>query len=507
MPSTLQSIDPRTGERGASFDAVDVAAVAPAAEAAAVAARQPALADDARRADGLRRIADRLEARADEIVAVGGGETGLPEGRLRGELVRTTVQLRAFADFVVSGEHLGAIIDLPDPDAKPAPRPDLRRVLVPVGPVAVFGASNFPLAFSTVGGDTAAALAAGCPVVVKGHPSHPATGTLVASIAAAALAAAGLPDGTFAHLLSGENEVGGALVDHPAIEAVAFTGSFRGGSALVERAARRARPVPVYAEMGSLNPMVVTQGALRHGGHDIVSALAGSIATFAGQMCTKPGLVFVPSGAAGDAFARELADELAGREAEAMLSESIHAGFTAGLDRLGDVERLTPVLDADGDGFHHAPAAFRVRAGELAASPGVAEEIFGPAGVVVVYDSLDEIPALLEALGGQLTVTIHAADDEASALEPVVAAATRLAGRVLFGGVPTGVAVTWAMTHGGPWPATSAAGTTSVGLTAIERFQRPVTYQSAPQSLLPPALRDGNPLGIPRRVNGTLTRS
>lgn len=506
MAPTLQAVDPRTGSRGTSYDAVSIADVAPAAEAAAVAARHPALADDARRVEGLRAIAFGLEARADEVVAVCGAETGLPEGRLRTELERTAVQLRAFADHVASGEHLGAIIDLPDAGARPAPRPDLRRMLVPLGPVAVFGASNFPLAFSTVGGDTAAALAAGCPVVVKGHPSHPGTGMLVARIALEALASSGLPEGTFAHLLSGENAVGEALVDHPAIEAVAFTGSFRGGSALVARAARRDKPIPVFAEMGSINPVVVTETALRDRADEIVGPLAGSIATFAGQMCTKPGLVFAPSGEAGDAFARALADDLAGRDAEAMLNESIHAGFAAGLEQLGDVERLTPDGgDGAGEGFRQAPVAFRVPASDLFASPGVAEELFGPAGVVVTYDDLAEVGPLLERLGGQLTVTIHAGDDEAEAVAPVVAAATRMAGRVLFGGVPTGVAVTWAMTHGGPWPATSAAGTTSVGITAIERFQRPVTYQSAPEALLPPALRDDNPLGIPRRVNGTLS--
>ena len=505
MASTLQAVDPRTGERGHSYDAAGVADVGPAAEAAALAARHPALADDARRAEGLRAVATALEARGDDIVGLCQRETGLPEGRLRGELVRTCVQLRAFADFVASGEHLGAIIDLPDPDAKPAPRPDLRRVLLPIGPVAVFGASNFPLAFSTMGGDTAAALAAGCPVVVKGHPSHPGTGSLVAEIAIEALSGAGLPDGTFAHLLSGENAVGEALVDHPAIEAVAFTGSFRGGSALVARAARREKPIPVYAEMGSLNPFVVTEAALRERSSEIAGALAGAIATFAGQMCTKPGLVFVPAGEAGEAFARELADGLAAREPEAMLSESIHAGFTAGIAELRGVERLTPDADGPVEGFRHAPVAFRVPARELDSSSALAEEHFGPAGVVAVYDDLAEVPARLDALGGQLTVTIHAADGDAEAIAPVVDAATRLAGRVLFGGVPTGVAVTWAMTHGGPWPATSAAGTTSVGLTAIERFQRPVTYQSAPQALLPPALRDDNPLGIPRHVNGVVS--
>lgn len=523
MATTLQAVDPRTGERGSSYEAVGVEAVGPAVEAAARAAVDPALADDARRAAGLHAVADALEAREDDIVAVCGVETGLPEGRLRTELERTAVQLRAFAEFVSDGEHLGAIIDLPDPDARPAPRPDLRRMLVPVGPVAVFGASNFPLAFSTMGGDTASALAAGCPVVVKGHPSHPGTGSLVAEIALAALAGAGLPDGTFAHLLSGDNAVGEALVDHPAIAAVGFTGSFRGGSALFARAARRPKPIPVYAEMGSLNPFVVTEGALRERAAEIVGALAGSIATFAGQMCTKPGLVLVPAGEAGEAFAQALGEDLAAREPEAMLSESIHAGFAAGIAELEEVERLTPDTDppsraaehgsSSGDvsaepcGFRHAPVAFRVSARDLTAQPGLAEEHFGPAAVVAVYDDLSEVPPLLESLGGQLTVTIHAAEGEAAALEPLVATATRTAGRVLFGGVPTGVAVTWAMTHGGPWPATSAAGTTSVGLTAIERFQRPVTYQSAPQSLLPPALRDGNPLGIPRRVNGVITTS
>jgi NADP-dependent aldehyde dehydrogenase len=501
MATMIKAVDPRTGEEGAVYEEATTEAVDAAAHAAAAAAHDPALADRDARAAALRGAAARLRGREDDLVALVGAETGLPPGRVRGELARTCGQLEAFAEVVEEGEYVEAILDAPDPDATP-PRPDIRRMLVAVGPVAVFGASNFPLAFSTAGGDTASALAAGCPVVVKGHPAHPGTGTLVAGELSAAIADAGLPAATFAHLLGASHAVGEALVDHPAIRAVAFTGSLRGGRALMDRAAARAHPIPVYAEMGSLNPVVLTTGALAARTDAIVAALARSVSDFGGQLCTKPGLVLVPDDAAGRAFADALVAALEQREPEVLLTAGIRAGLRSGLEALEGapgVERLTGG-DDDGDaGFRARPAAFRAPAAELGRVAALAEEHFGPAVVLLTYASPAEAAAALERAGGQLTATIHAEPGEHAGLAPLVATATRVAGRVVFDGVPTGVAVTYGMQHGGPYPASSAEGTTSVGMTALRRFLRPVAYQDAPQELLPEELRDGNPLGIRRR--------
>jgi acyl-CoA reductase-like NAD-dependent aldehyde dehydrogenase len=508
METTIKAVDPRTGEEGAVFPEATPADVDAAVRAAAAAAHDPALADRGRRAAALRGAADRLRAREDELVELVGAETGLPEARVRGELARTCGQLAAFAALVEKGEYVEAILDAPDPDAQPVPRPDIRRMLVPIGPVAVFGASNFPLAFSTAGGDTAAALAAGCPVVVKGHPSHPGTGTLVAGELAAAVTDAGLPAGTFAHVLGAANAIGEALVDHPALRAVAFTGSLRGGRALMDRAAARPAPIPVYAEMGSLNPVVLTSGAVAARGEAIAAALTRSVSDFGGQLCTKPGLVLVPDDDAGAAFTTTLVGELDARAPEVLLNAGIAAGLRTGLGALDGapgVERLTSDEPAaDGGGFRVRPSAYRAPAAALGDVAALAEEHFGPAVVVLTYTSLDEAADALERAGGQLTATVHAEPAEHAELHPLVAAAARVAGRVVFDGVPTGVAVTYGMQHGGPYPASSAEGTTSVGMTALRRFLRPVAYQDAPQELLPEALRDGNPLGIPRRQDGDI---
>lgn len=498
MELTIKPVDPRTGQSGAGFVEVGAERVAAAVQAAELAGLDDRLADPVRRVVLLRTTATRLRARADELVAICSTETGLPEvPRLRGELERTCRQLEAFADVVEEGSFVGAVIDPRDPDAQPIPRPDLRRMLVPVGPVAVFGASNFPLAFSTAGGDVASALAAGCPVIVKGHPGHPGTGALVAEEVHAAVDAAGLPEGTFTHLPTAGKELGELLVDQPGLRAVAFTGSAAAGRALMDRAAARPAPIPVYAEMGSLNPLVITERALAARGEEIAAGLVASVATVGGQLCTKPGLAFVPAGAAGDALARSVAEAFDAREPEVLLGEGVLARFVAGLDGLG-AEVLTAPREPAGPGFRHAPVLLQAQVGELAG--GLLEEHFGPAVVLVRYAALDELPAALTALGGQLTLTLHGEPDE---LAPLLAIGRGLAGRVLFGGFPTGVAVTWAMTHGGPWPA-SSSGHTSVGMTAIERFLRPVTLQDAPAELLPPALQDGNPLGIWRRVDGVL---
>jgi NADP-dependent aldehyde dehydrogenase len=510
MSASIKAIDPRTGEAGPEYGEATAADVDAAVGAAGSAARSAALANPRARAAMLRGAAARLRAREDELVALCETETGLPPARLHGELGRTTGQLEAFADVIEAGQHLDAILDSADASAVP-PRPDLRRVVIPIGPVAVFGASNFPLAFSTAGGDTASALAAGCPVVVKGHPAHPGTGALVAEELSAAVAEAGLPAGTFAHLPSGGFAVGEALVDHPAIRAVAFTGSGRGGRAIMDRAAARPDPIPVFAEMGSLNPVVVTEAALVARSEAIVAALTGAIGNFGGQLCTKPGLVLVPEGAAGEAFAAALAEALGAREPAVLLSEAIRDGLRRGLralEKAPSVERLT-ALEGDGDGaagFRARPAVFRAAAGDLGRVAALAEEHFGPAVVVLTYGSIADAAAALERGGGQLTASVHAEASDHGELMPLVESAARVAGRIVFDGVPTGVAVSWAMHHGGPYPASSDGAHTSVGMTALRRFLRPVTYQDAPAALLPPALADGNPLGIWRRVDGELRR-
>jgi acyl-CoA reductase-like NAD-dependent aldehyde dehydrogenase len=509
--STLQAVDPRTGETITTYEAATVADVDSAVARALHAHHTGELHDDARRIAALKAIAAALRTRDEEIIATAAAETGLPEPRLRGELERTAVQLELLADYIGSGEHYDAIIDLADPAARPIPRPDLRRVRIPIGPVAVFGASNFPLAFSTAGGDTASVLAAGCPVIVKGHPSHPGTGILVAQAISEGITEAGLPAGTFEHLLAADFAVAEALVDHPGIEAVAFTGSFRGGVALLERANRRPRPIPVYAEMGSLNPVVITARALAERGEEIAEMLAGAVGNFGGQLCTKPGVVLAPT---GGEFAAKLAHALVSVGRQVLLNAGIHAGYEAGLSELETatgIERVTAAQPADEHGasehgFAATPAVFRADVGALLDAPALREEHFGPAAVVVEYGDDAQLLEGLRALEGQLSATVFAEPGEHAGLSELLAACLARAGRVVFDGVPTGVSVTTAMHHGGPWPASSAPAHTSVGATAVERFLRPVVFQSAPDEVLPPALRDANPLGIVRRVNGVRTR-
>ena len=505
MALMFNSVDPRTGEPGPSYEEATPEDVRAAAAAAAAVHRSGALRDRAARTDLLRGAASRLRAAGDEIVAVCEMETGLPEGRLRGELERTAGQLEAFAALVEAGHDAEAIIDRPDPDAVPIPRPDVRRMLLPLGPVAVFGASNFPLAFSTAGGDTASALAAGCPVIVKGHPSHPGTGELVARELHAAVAGAGLPAGTFAHLPAAGVEVGEALVDAPEIAAVGFTGSYRGGKAIFDRAARRPVPIPVYAEMGSINPIVVTEAALHARAEAIAQGLAASVSGFGGQLCTKPGVVFVPAGPEGDAFAADLAARLDAVEPSVLLNERLRDALADAVGRLAghpDVRALGAAPPAAGPGFRHQAAAFEAPA--AAVGDELLEEHFGPVVLLLRHGSPDELLTALERIDGQLTGSVHAepGDDVAA----VVAALSERTGRVVFDGFPTGVAVTHGMHHGGPFPSTTSALHTSVGMTAARRFARPLAFQDAPATALPPELRDENPLGIWRRVDGEPTR-
>ncbi|MBB4935250.1 NADP-dependent aldehyde dehydrogenase [Lipingzhangella halophila] len=454
------------------------------------------------RATMLRAAADALDAAADELVPVAQRESRLPEPRLRGELARTTFQLRLFAGTLEDGGYLEATIDTADPDWPMGARPDVRRILQPLGPVGVFGASNFPFAFSVAGGDSASALAAGCPVVVKGHPGHPELSVRTGEVVSRALRAAGAPEGTFAVVLG--DETGRRLVLHPQVRAVGFTGSIAGGRALHDLAMGRPDPIPFYGELGSINPVFVTRGAVDARGEEILSGYAGSFTLGVGQFCTKPGVLLLPEGTSLDA----LVEAVRQRPAAAMLNERVESGFSSGVDSLvshPEVEVLVRgEASANGDGEQAwTPTLVRTSARALLENTSeLLEERFGPASVVVTYSTEEERDQVAAALPGQLTATVHAENDEP--VGPLVTQLAERAGRVLWNGWPTGVSVTHAMHHGGPYPASTSVLHTSVGTTAIRRFLRPVSYQDIPQHLLPDALRDDNPLGIPRRVNGEL---
>jgi NADP-dependent aldehyde dehydrogenase len=506
---TYTAVDPRTGAAGAvafhEATAADVHDAASAAAAAFVATRGW---PQARTVELLQGVADRLEDGAPAIVATAAQETALDTGRLTGELARTVAQLRMFADLVASGDHLEAVLDPPDATRIP-PRTDLRRMLVALGPVAVFGASNFPLAFGVAGGDTAAALAAGCPVVVKAHPAHPGTSELCGRAIADAVAAAGFPAGWFSLVHGTGAEVGGLLAREPAITAVGFTGSLRAGRALHDLAAARPRPIPVYAEMGSVNPLLVTPAALAERGEAIADGLAASLQMGVGQFCTSPGLLLVPAGDDGDAFVGRLAQALRDSAAGCLLTIGIRDALVGQLARTRSLPGVEVIVDGgepgDGPGAFLAATLLSAPAPVVAAAPDLVEEHFGPASLVVRYGDDDERDAVLDAIDGALTFTIHAAAQESADLAPLQCRMAERAGRILWNGYPTGVAVTAAMQHGGPYPATTSSLHTSVGTAAIRRFQRPVAFQDAPHEALPPALRDGNPLGIRRLEDGVWT--
>jgi NADP-dependent aldehyde dehydrogenase len=492
----VSSVDARTGE---SVGVVAVESTAEDVAAVCTAAAEAAPAFEAMRRDGraavLRAIADALDDDRAAIVELADRETGLGPQRLNGELGRTSYQLRLFADVLDEGSYLEATIDHAGPTPM-GPRPDLRRMLVPIGPVAVFGASNFPLAFSVAGGDTASALAAGCPVVVKAHPSHPATSVRVFEAMRAAATGAGAPDDVVA-LVHGV-AAGRALVTHPAIRAVGFTGSLAGGRALFDLAVSRPDPIPFYGELSSVNPLVVTPSAAAERAEQIGRGLVDSATLGAGQFCTKPGLAFVPVGADGDRLREAAAEQLTGKPAGVALNRGISDAYTTGVQRLGATAALVAEA-ADGGG----PSGLRGALFETALDDvsAVADECFGPTTVLVRYADESALLDTLRKLPGELTATIHASSDDplAARLDEVLRASV---GRVIWNGYPTGVAVSWAMQHGGPWPATTS-GHTSVGATAIRRFLRPISWQDAPQHVLPPELRDG-PVDIPRRVDGRL---
>jgi 2,5-dioxopentanoate dehydrogenase len=458
------------------------------------------------RADFLEAVAAEIEADKDAIIAAAVDESGLPEGRVTGELARTTGQLRLFAGVVRQGDHLGVRLDPALPDRVPLPRPDLRQRMVPLGPVAVFGASNFPLAFSTAGGDTASALAAGCPVVVKGHPAHPVTGTLVGAAVSRAVDKSGLPAGVFSFVLGEGIELGQALVRDPRIAAVGFTGSRDGGLALVRAATERPVPIPVYAEMSSINPVVVLPGALVGGDVDaLATAYVESLTLGAGQFCTNPGLLFLPAGEDGDAFLRAAGAAVTQATGAPMLTPGIASAYAEGTARLRGTDGVRVVATGRQGEGEHSPAPMLAEAPAMLLEH-VSDEVFGASGVVVRFDDVDDLLPHLEGLEGQLTATIHASEQDTEAAARLLPVLELKAGRILFNGWPTGVEVGHAMVHGGPFPATSDSRSTSVGSLAIERFQRPVCYQDVPAALLSPAVRDDNPWSLTRRVDGELEK-
>ncbi|MDQ1899570.1 aldehyde dehydrogenase (NADP(+)) [Paracoccus sp. WLY502] len=441
------------------------------------------------RAAFLDAIADEIEARAEAITEIGTQETGLPEARLNGERGRTTGQLRLFAEHIRKGDFLDRRHDPAMPDRQPAPRPDIRMVQRPIGPVAVFGASNFPLAFSTAGGDTAAALAAGCPVVVKGHSAHPGTGEIVAEAVHAAIKTCNLHPGVYSLIQGGRREVGTALVQHPLIKAVGFTGSLAGGRALFDLCAARPEPIPFFGELGSVNPMFLLPHATHARAEDLGKGWAASLTMGAGQFCTNPGIAVVTEGADADRF---VAAAKAGLEAvgpQTMLTDGIARAYREGKERFETRNSVTPVVSTDSHDRQASPNLYETTAEAYLQDHALGEEVFGPLGLVVHVRDTDEMVRLARGFEGQLTATIHMdpADlADAQALRPVL---ERKAGRVLVNGFPTGVEVVDSMVHGGPYPASTNFGATSVGTLSIRRFLRPVAFQNFPQELLPEDLQ------------------
>jgi NADP-dependent aldehyde dehydrogenase len=497
VSTEIASIDPRTGAV-VEVLAPPAASVAEICEAAQAAVGPLEALGRTGRAALLDALAAALDDARSRIVAVADRETGLGETRLNGELTRTCYQLRLFASVLADGGYLEATVDHAG-DTAMGPRPDLRRMLVPIGPVAVFGASNFPLAFSVPGGDTASAIAAGCPVVLKAHPSHPATSQLCFDILSTAAGKAGAPEGTFG-IVYGQ-QAGADLVAHPAIRAVGFTGSQGGARALLEIIERRPDPIPFFGELSSLNPIVVTPAAAADRAARIGADFAVSFTLGAGQFCTKPGLAFVPAGPDGDALVAAAQSAVAEAEPMVMLNEGIAASYTRGTAALGRVLATSSTgSGAAAGGFRGTPTLLTATAADLPRE--ATEECFGPVAVIARYTDETELFTALGKLPNSLTATVQRGPGETELPAELSRRLRPIAGRIVFDGYPTGVAVSWAQHHGGPWPATNTQHT-SVGATAIRRFLRPVTWQGAPAELLPAELRDDY-TGIPRRVDGRL---
>ena len=503
---TFRGVNPRTCEAMApAYAQATTGEINRAAEAAAEAASELSNASAEEIAGFLESIAEQLERVKDELVARAAAESGLPTQRLNGEHGRTTGQIRMFAQLAREGSWVDARIDTALPERQPLPRPDLRRMLFPIGPVAVFGASNFPLAFSVAGGDTASALAAKNPVIVKAHPAHPGASEIAASAIVKAARATGMPAGIFSMVQGVSPEVSLALVHHPAVKAVGFTGSQRAGRSLFEAAARRDEPIPVYAEMGSVNPVFLLPGALAEREAAIARGLRDSVTLGVGQFCTCPGLAIGVEGAQLSGLANSLAELFREAPAGTMLHKGILSAYEEGLKRARAVPGTSIVESGAAAAMERTEsraALLQVSGDTFLKNGELAEEIFGPSTVLVRCSSPEQMAEVARSLPGTLTATVHGTEADLENHRELVAVLANRAGRLIFNGYPTGVEVSPAMHHGGPWPATTDAKYTSVGTAAILRFARPVCFQNFPQTALPPELRDGNPRKIWRMMNG-----
>lgn len=501
-PATGKHIEPDMTM--ASSAQVDAALTA--AEAAAPIFRNSSLAT---RAKFLRTCADEIQALGDELYERITAETGYPAARGQAETGRTCGQLRLFADTIEKGEFLDPRIDTAMPDRQPLPRPDLRHLNQAIGPVVVFGASNFPMAFSVAGGDTAAAFAAGCPVLVKGHSSHPGTSELVAQAVARAVEKCGLPKGVFSLLMGSGSQVGAALVKAPAVKAVGFTGSYAGGMALVEISNSRPEPIPVFAEMGSINPVILLPKALEQKAQAVAEGFVGSLTLGTGQFCVNPGLVIAIDDDGLKKFLDAASAVVADTQAGVMLNERICTAYSDGLKEYSS-QKGVEIISVGGkaedkEGFCGQATLMTATAEVFLQNPKIHEEVFGPASLIVKCKNKDDIIKVVSALKGQLTGTVHCADGELSNYKDLTDLLSLKVGRIVINGFPTGVEVCHAMVHGGPFPASTDSRFTSVGSTAINRFVRPVCYQNFPEELLPEALRNSNPLGLNRLINGERT--
>ena len=508
--TTFQGMNPAAPEPLApSFHDATAEEIDEAVEAAEETFRIYHEKSSSQRAAFLESIATAILDCGDDLIERCIEETAIPESRLHNERNRTVNQLRLLADVVRRGWWVEARIDTAIPDRKPLPKPDVRQMSVPLGPVAVFGASNFPLAFSVAGGDTASALAAGCPVVVKAHPAHPGTSEFVGRAIVSAAKETGMPDGVFSLLQGRSSAVGMGLVTHPLIRAVAFTGSYRGGKALFDAAMQREEPIPVYAEMGSVNPIFILPGALKERSEEIAEGLFNSVTLGVGQFCTNPGIFFFIASDDATAFMEHLAFRFSAGSPETMLSASIKRSYDEGLNRLMLLEGVELVTrgrqsDSECDGI---PVLFRSTTYALIDRPELAEEVFGPSTVAIAAESKNDLFQAARHLCGHLTATIQCTENDLTEYGELIRILERKVGRLLVNDYPTGVEVCHAMHHGGPFPATTDLRTTSVGTAAIKRFARPLCYQNVPEAILPQELKTGNPLKIWRLVNGEWTKN
>ncbi len=461
-----------------------------------------------KKAKFLRLIAEEIDLLGDRLIETVMKETFLPEARVRGEKSRTTGQLNKFADLLEDGSWVEAIIDTGDLSRSPAPKPDLRKMLIPLGPVVVFGAGNFPLAFSVAGGDTASALAGGNPVIVKGHPAHPETGKMVAEAIKNAVRKANVPEGVFELIQDEGIEAGKMLVVHPGTKAVSFTGSYSGGKALTELAAQRPEPIPVFAEMGSINPVVILEGALKNQAASIAEKLVASVNLNAGQFCTNPGLIITTQTEGFNLFIKETVRQISSSSGSKMFSESVLRNYRLNSGKM--LEYSDTKIIAKGSEEPGSPAVgpimAMVAAKDFINRPALHEEVFGPFSLVVVCDSEEQLKQVISSLRGQLTATIFSDKEDNDKQKEITSALLDKCGRLLFNGVPTGVEVCAAMQHGGPYPASSDSRYTSVGVSAIKRFVRPVSFQDFPDDVLPDELKNNNPLDIWRFTNNQWTK-